>query len=709
MCVGTTASAVSGAQIWCSIDGFGPQGPLKALPARDLLVAAHAGTCADQHGWAPGPSYPVHQVRSIGAGLLAVQGIVAALFERGRTGRGEHVRTSLFAASLAMSGRVEADHPFRDRGLSTQARGTSPLYAMYSCSDGRWIQFGCLHGAFVERAIEALGIEEAVRCLRVDPGFGDGVAPTTDSVRRPFYGAVAKAVRSRTQSEWLRILLAADVPVAPVLRDAEFLDDPQGRANGVVLTVDQHRGSIGSVGHSVRVRPYVDGEIEPSPSDEELEPSVPPTGRRRKRPRSQRWRSRDASESGPLSGTTIVEIGNVIAGPMAGRFLADLGATVVKLEPLTGDIFRQQAVPEFHPLNAGKLGIAIDLKTGPGRDAAVRLVDRADVLLSNLRPDALSRLGLGEPALRKGNRNLVFCQVSAFGSSGPYAARPGGDPLAGAYTGMQSAQGRRGKPVYIRGAPIDYTAALLATAGILLALVARQRSGRGQRVDTSLLDAGALLNAPALVRRHDRLARSPMARTQYRRDALTGLYELPGGWVAIAVASDAEWTALAIGLGEPRLDRDQRFTTRSNRARHDGELSQEIAARLRSADVAIWERRLARLGVPATRVLRTDELGLMQRTIAANGLATVVHDPHLGPLRIADGWLQFSRLITGCRAPAPALGADTPRVLDWLGYGSHAIERLIADSVVGVGVVGASAHESAIKRLTVHDGLVASQ
>src|SRR5262245_1868316 len=170
-------------RIRCSIDGFGAKGRLARLPARDLLVAAYLGSCVDQSGWRPGPSYPVHHVTSVGAGLLAVQGILAALLVRARTGEGQRVATSLLAAGLAMSGRVEAERPFRDRGLSARPRGTSPLYSVYECADGRWIQFGCLHAGFVEKAVAVLGISDTIDPLRSDPGFADGVAPTSEAVR----------------------------------------------------------------------------------------------------------------------------------------------------------------------------------------------------------------------------------------------------------------------------------------------------------------------------------------------------------------------------------------------------------------------------------------------------------------------------------------------------------------------------------------------
>jgi crotonobetainyl-CoA:carnitine CoA-transferase CaiB-like acyl-CoA transferase len=291
------------------------------------------------------------------------------------------------------------------------------------------------------------------------------------------------------------------------------------------------------------------------------------------------------------------------------------------------------------------------------------LLDQADVLVVNLRPGAAERLGLSGARLRERNPGIVDCQISAFGSSGPYAHRPGGDPLAGAYTGMQAAQGGPGDPVYVRGAPIDYTAALLATTGILLALIARTRTGRGQQVETSLLDAGALLNAPGLVRWRGRPERDDLATDQYRRNALVGLYEAADGWIALDVETDAEWVALVGALGEPGLGHDPRFADGPTRAVNDAVLTDVLGGRLRSRSVDDWVTILTDHDVPAAPVLGTKALTLRDPTVAANGWATEVIDPRLGPLRLAHRWLTFSRSTSGCSSAAPRLGGDNDRIL----------------------------------------------
>ncbi len=649
-------------RIRCSIDGFGAHGPLAGLPARDLLVAAHLGSCADQSGWSPGPSYPVHHVASVGAGLLAVQGILAALLVRARDGHGQRVATSLLAAGLAMSGRVEAGTPFRDRGLSARARGTSPLYSVYECGDGRWIQFGCLHGGFVERAVATLGISAAIEPLRSIPGFGDGVAPSPESIRAPFYAAVEGAVRSRPRAEWLALLEAADVPVAPVLDSEAFFDDAQGQANGFGLVDDPQLGAVELLGPALRLSDTPAFIRAGRPDLGEAQPALESPG-----PAPRNRADRTVPGAPPLDGLVVIEIANVIAGPMTGRYLADLGATVIKVESPEGDIFRQQNVPEFHPLNAGKLGLAIDLKASAGRDTALGLVERADVLVNNLRPGAAERLGLGDAAARERNPNLVYCQVSAFGSAGPYSLRAGGDPLAGAYTGMQATQGGSANPVYVRGAPIDYTAALVATAGILLGLLARDRIGHGQRVDTSLLDAGALLNAAGLARYAGRPERDDRSASQYRHDSLVGLYEVADGWLALDVETEPEWTALVGALNEPSLAADPRFADRAARATNDAALTELIGRRLRAGPLSATVQALLNAGVPAAPVRSVQALTLQDPAIADNGWVTEVIDPALGPIRLAHNWLSLSVSGSGPRSAAPQLGGDGERVLAELG------------------------------------------
>src|SRR6059036_1489083 len=190
---------------------------------------------------------------------------------------------------------------------------------------------------------------------------------------------------------------------------------------------------------------------------------------------------------GPLDSIRVLDLSSYIAGSYAGMMLADLGASVVKVESLRGDSFRE--LPGFFGWNRGKRSIAVNLKESEGREIVRRLARAADVALENMRPGVTERLGIDYASLRAASPRIVYCSITAFGSDGPYRDRPGFDPLLQAMGGVMELQGWGGPPQYVRIPITDYYAAALACQGILAALFVRERTGRGQRVETSLLDA----------------------------------------------------------------------------------------------------------------------------------------------------------------------------------------------------------------------------
>src|SRR5437667_96356 len=199
---------------------------------------------------------------------------------------------------------------------------------------------------------------------------------------------------------------------------------------------------------------------------------------------------------GPLDGIAVVDLTSYIAGSYAGMMLADMGARVTKVEALAGDSFRE--LPGFYGWNRGKRSIAVDLKTPAGCQIVEQLAARSDVFMENMRPGVADRLGVGYERLHALNPRLVYSSVTAFGSTGPYADRPGFDPLLQAMSGAMALQGFGGPPQYLRIAVTDYYAASLAAQAILAALFVRERTGKGQRVETSLLHASL-----ALLAKHD--------------------------------------------------------------------------------------------------------------------------------------------------------------------------------------------------------------
>src|SRR5688572_4061953 len=189
----------------------------------------------------------------------------------------------------------------------------------------------------------------------------------------------------------------------------------------------------------------------------------------------------------PLAGVRVIDLTSYIAGSYAAMMLADMGAEVLKVEALAGDSFRE--LPGFYGWNRGKRSIAIDLKTADGRAIVERLVVQGDVFMENMRPGVADRLGIGYARLGALNARLVYSSVTGFGSTGPYVERPAFDPLLQAMSGVMVLQGFGGPPAYLRIAPTDYYCAAISTQAILAALFVRERTGRGQRVETSLLQA----------------------------------------------------------------------------------------------------------------------------------------------------------------------------------------------------------------------------
>ena len=565
-----------------------------------------------------------------------------------------------------------------ERGLSRRPRGTSPLYSLYECADGGWLQLGCLHSGFVDRAIEVLGIDAAISQLRSLPGFEDGVVPTTDEVRDPFYDAVATAVLGKTTDEWLDAFARADVPVAPILRSEEFLAHPQAIANGVTISDDSSLGRIVQPGAFIRFAEDP-AKAEPAVAESPNTHITGSSGSAHGRGGPEQQTSSISCPSGPLDGVVVLEMANLIAGPMIGRCLADMGATVVKLEPLDGDIFRQQAAPEFYSLNAGKLGLAMNVKTGEGLAATMRILRDADVFLNNMRPGAAERLGLGYQAMHELNPRLIYCQVSAFGITGPLVSFPGGDPLAGALTGMQAAQGGYGpKPVYTYGAPIDYTAGFLAAAGILIALYRRERTGCGGFLETSLLDAGALLNANAMTQYESRGPREDLPRSQYRRNALDGLYRTQTDWLALSIAGQHEWQRFRSAF----TNRDAGYLPENPPSLNDEDLAGRIgdALRLRSAEA--WHSTLRNAGVACVPVRAKRDVRLTDPVVAANGWASSHRMPSGAAVSFVHRWLVMPGGGSYCRAPAPELGEHSDEVLTRFGVTMKEKRRLAGLDVV---------------------------
>ena len=393
----------------------------------------------------------------------------------------------------------------------------------------------------------------------------------------------------------------------------------------------------------------------------------------------------------PLAGYRVLELAHLIAGPVCGMYLADMGADVVKVEqPTGGDASRttygthygggESAV--FVTVNRNKRSAAIDLARPEGRAAFERLVARADVVIEAYRGGVAERLGIDWARLAPLNPRLVYCSLSAFGPDGPWREKPGVDMLVQAMGGVMAVTGDADGPPALCGAPVlDTIGSLMAGQGILTALLHRERTGEGQRVDVSLLN-GALLAHAARLSVFLATGEEP-GRWGSGHPYLVPFQALQArdGWVYVAVWVDRLWTPFCEAIGCPDLAGDPRFATRADRLGRRAELTALLADVFRAHTVGEWMKRLEARDVLCAPVNRYADLPSDPQVMASGMLVEQEH-PRAGRLRTLDTPVRFNRTPGGIRTPAPALGEHTDTVLAEAGLAPAEVARLRSSGVI---------------------------
>jgi crotonobetainyl-CoA:carnitine CoA-transferase CaiB-like acyl-CoA transferase len=390
---------------------------------------------------------------------------------------------------------------------------------------------------------------------------------------------------------------------------------------------------------------------------------------------------------GPLHGIVVLELASFIAGPYAGMLLADLGADVIKVESPDGDPFRGWDTgaesPAFWAYNLGKRGIALNLREPAAIDITKQLITQADVLLENMRPGAMDRLGLGFAAASAINPRLVYASITGFGATGPYRDRPAYDGIGQALSGLLSLLSDRKSVQPIGPNFSDSLAGVFAAYGVLAALMARNETGRGQHVETSLLAATlGFLVAPATETLTGRPAPGPLSRpTSSQTYAWLAADGLP---FTVHLSSPPKfWEGLARAAGRPDLLDDPRFRTRQGRRAHYAELRDELADVFRTKPRQEWLDRLLAEDVPCAPVYDMQQV-FQDPQVQHLGLRTSIERQAGRPIETISSPLVYSDTPSPPPGPPPALGEHTTAILTDLGYTAEQLESLHEARVIAI-------------------------
>lgn len=394
--------------------------------------------------------------------------------------------------------------------------------------------------------------------------------------------------------------------------------------------------------------------------------------------------------TGPLAGMRVLELAQIMAGPTCGMMLADMGADVIKVEKLPGgDDARGYREPRvngvsapFMILNRNKRGIALNLKHAQGRDILLRMVKEADVLTENYRRGTLEKLGLGYDVLSQVNPGLIYCAVSGYGRDGPDGDKPGFDLIAQGFSGLMSITGEPGGPPVKTGNSIaDTNAGILAMAGITAAYVHKLKTGEGQIVDTSLIEA-ALQQTYWQAAIY--FATGESAGPTGSAHLLTAPYQAfkaSDGWINIGGANQANWERIAVALGQPGWCEDPRFATNSQRMENRATLVAMMSEIVSTRSKAEWIAILDAAGVPVGPVHTIGEALSHPQTLAREMVVDLVH-PQAGPTKALGCPIHFSKTATRIDRPAPMLGEHSRELLREYGYSDADIDGFVEAGVI---------------------------
>ncbi len=523
------------------IPPLGSRGPLADLDASDELVSALGAIYGSQWALSGNPVALHFPAASYAAGVLGAAAATAALYARERGAGGQVVEVSLLAGAFALQTGSIMRHEKMTRLYEgpLDPLGPIPCYRLFRAADGEYLFIACGNVTFWNKLAIAIGRPELVS----DPRFEGAPWGVAAPHRQALKDLLQAVIVTRPRAEWLEILRHNDIPCAPVMARADFIDDPQVEALGTRRTLDDPvLGTTVQGGIPVGLA-LTPGEVAgPAPAGED---QLGVAQWLAERPSASTSRSNNRFTRGPLDGVLVLDFCSYIAGSYGPMILGQMGADVIKVESPEGDAFRHFGFG-FLGWNQGKRALSLDLGASEGREIINALARRADIVVENLRPGRMRRFGLDYASLAALNPRLIYMSVNGFGNRGPEHNQPGFDPLLQARSGLMAAEGgRRDPPLYLTCAICDYGAAMLSALGCVLALRARERIGRGQFCETSLVQSAIAFQAGEFIF-YDGRPDLDNGRPESRgRSALCRAYQCRDGrWLFVHVAEPAQWDAM---------------------------------------------------------------------------------------------------------------------------------------------------------------------
>jgi crotonobetainyl-CoA:carnitine CoA-transferase CaiB-like acyl-CoA transferase len=706
--------------VYCSITGYGRDNPHSQRPAYDGLVMARTGLLWEQRGWPegalnhitgkddpypdldvppewvqgaarPGPLFPASYWPSLGAFFIASMGISAALRAREHTGQGQWVETSLLQGAMAGASGVwlraeKTDFP----GFDSWILGSKSPKGHFQCKDGQWIHNWVPNPRFILGASTGDKLNSSPDLtVQKDPDrFGTG--PEELLVMMHYQPLLAEAVAKFTAQEWVEAAAVAEMTMQDVRPPEAALADPLFLKDGCVTErQDPELGAIRTVGQTYKMSAC---------------PSAPPNwiakvGEHTAEVKALAARSADVTLTlprpirnptvkpgdAPLKGVTVLDLGLAIAGPFGTQLLSDLGATVIKVNGLY-DMFWHR-VHIAYMANRGKKSITLNLKDPRAMEIFRKLVAQADVVHHNMRYDAAQRLKIDYESLKQIKPDLIYCHSRGF-ETGPREGLPGNDQTGACLSGVQYEDGgmaRGGKPLWSFTSFGDTGNGFLSAVAVINALYHRDRTGHGQMVDTSIMNA-ALLNTSYAVATPDGkgFERPRIDGEQHGFSAGHRVYETQQGWLCFVLSRQEHWDELFSVLGLPELVADARFATPAARKQNDDALAGLIGGKLKTAAAAEWFGKLDAAGVPVEIVSEDfsrklhDDAGFQRRK-----WVTSFQHPHVGKFDMVGLLCELSDTPGVIQGRPLIVGEHTQEILKGLGYTDEQIKTMEEQFAIG--------------------------